>query len=72
MKEIFKLQRSLYASDGVVKVLAYNKTRTLCFEIEASEELIEWFGDDLKIYAIGEVDKHDYLHVISETDSQNW
>ena len=79
--EIFKLQRSLIASDGVEKVLIYNRPRSIMGELPITESLrnlfpsepIEGIGLPHKIFVRGRFNPDSTTIDIDQVaDWQDW
>lgn len=51
-KDIFKLQRPVAGGD---EILIYNRSRNVELLLPPTPQLLAYFGDELKIYAVGEV-----------------
>lgn len=64
---IFKIQRALNNN----MLLIYDKKRKYIAEIEANKELLEFMGDNLKVYAKGKVKdgKIIFSHIVK---AQKW
>jgi hypothetical protein len=52
---IIKVQRSVYSSDGVPKVVVYNKDRSVTYQTELNEELAGIFGGGVKVFRWAEM-----------------
>lgn len=48
--ETFKIQRSIATNAPAPMVLVYNKRRSIIGEIPLTDEMLELFGDEYKIY----------------------
>jgi hypothetical protein len=66
--EIFKLQRPLA---GAPQMLAYNKKRDKQFQMPMSEDLLEFMGEDFKIYVYAKV-HFGQFKVTGRAPDQDW
>ena len=55
MKEVYKLQRPLFATEADAPALAYTQRRSRDIMVPMTPELAALFGDKVKIYAECEV-----------------
>lgn len=68
---IFKLQLPIVPRDA--DILIYNEERTYKGFVPQTEELVNLFGDKVKIYAEGEIDKETGVAVLfSLAEEQEW
>lgn len=71
-KQIWKLQRPLYTNMPVLEVLAYTEDRKHeAFIAMTDYEIVELFGDNLKLYVKGKV-KKGILVVDKILEEQSW
>lgn len=50
---VLKMQRSIVTSEDTCQILLYNRTRSIEHEQDATGELLELMGENLKIFVLG-------------------
>lgn len=71
-KEIWKLQRPLYSSDGSQEILGYTKdNKRTAFIAMDLDDVNELFEDDAKVYALARV-QNGNLVIIKKVEEQDW
>lgn len=74
-REILKLQRSLFTSDGIDDVLIYNEDRTTTALLPLDgTNLEEVFGEEPKVYYLADVPQADghFIKLIKQMPEQPW
>ena len=71
---ILKLLRKLPITDNYNEVLVYNEDREITQFVNYDKEMVEQvFGDELKVYWIGEVDVENHsIKLIKKVAKQDW
>lgn len=71
---IFKIQRSLFSSDGVTRLLIYNKDRSIRgeFELEQNAPILDMLKDRPKIFVEGVLGRDRQLHISHEVEDPGW
>lgn len=71
---ILKLLRRLPITDNYNEVLVYNEDREITQFVNYDKEMVEQvFGDELKVYWIGEIDeKRQGIRLVEQVEEQAW
>lgn len=71
---IFKIQRSLFSSDGVIQLLIYNKDRSIQgeFELEQNAPILDMLKDRPRIFVEGALSRDGQLHISHEVEDPGW
>ena len=68
---IVKVQRALVTSDGIARVLIYNRDRSFVYEGGVNEDLVDILGDQSKAYYEATFGPNG-LEIGEEVESQPW
>ena len=65
---LFKVQRSF----GDEMALVYNKSRRYLIEVPLTDDIREFMGDDMKVYAKGFIDANKMINLYERVAEQDW
>lgn len=69
---IVKVQISIATNQPNRRVLVYNKDRSIMYEHDATDEVIELVGDYPKAYFKAHLDKYKKLVLDERVEDQDW
>jgi hypothetical protein len=69
---IIKVQLSLMSSDGLVRMLAYDKERSFTYEAVADDDVLDLMCGRPKAYFEAKINKDKLLEIGEEVEEQDW
>lgn len=56
-QEVFKIQVPLFSSEENPQLLVYNRSRSIYFQLDMTDDLKGLIGEKAKIYVLGYIDE---------------
>jgi len=69
---IVKVQLSITSSDGIQKVLIYDKSKSIMYQEDANQDIIGKMDGEVKKFFNARINKKGILELINPTDFQDW
>lgn len=75
-QEVFKIQVPLHSSEENPPLLVYNRSRSIYFQLDMTDELRALLraltAGKAKIYVIGYIDENQIFQIINKVKDQRW
>lgn len=71
-QEVFKIQVPLHSSEENPPLLVYNRSRSVYFQLDMTDELKALTAGKAKIYVLGYIDRNQIFQIINKVKDQRW
>lgn len=71
-QEVFKIQVPLHSSEENPPLLVYNRSRSIYFQLDMTDELRKLTAGKAKIYVLGYIDEKQIFQIEHKMRDQRW
>lgn len=71
-QEVFKIQVPLFSSEENPQLLVYNRSRSIYFQLDMTDDLKGLIGEKAKIYVLGYIDEKQVFQIVHKVKDQRW
>lgn len=71
-QEVFKIQVPLHSSEENPPLLVYNRSRSVYFQLDMTDELRALTTGKAKIYVLGYIDGNQIFQIMNKVKDQRW